>query len=278
MSATVAERLEQVDLKQSPEEQPMAETVDYIRLTNKLFDVCNVRSLEGAGGPSEARRKKNPDLLPFASAEDPRLEFFQEVQDYLRDWYAEVRGDYGSFLSQQTYSALMTNTTSIPAFIKWALEAGIPKVLTSRLQTDDVESANAELRQVGGDRRNPTVAEAFAAIPQVNLAKQCQKLIQHRGSNVDPALLTDPELTSEAAYARRLAALPALPARPEGRKAQPQPQPFVVRSLMAKALHGGAAQEATASPTSAPTWSPSSRPRATRRRSPSWRSSSLPRR
>jgi hypothetical protein len=109
----------------------------------------------------------------------------------------------------------MQNTASIPAFVRWALAAGYDYVLTGILETDDVEAANAELRQAGGDRRNPSFQSVIEAIPQINLAKQSMRLIAlPKGTNVDPQLQLDPSLSTDADWARRLASAPAIQARP----------------------------------------------------------------
>jgi hypothetical protein len=214
----------------------MSETVAFIRYCNRIFDLSNVRSADSKGGsgrPSESRRNLAPDLAPFRSPDDPRLAYFKEFQDYLYAWHEENWkefgiGEYKNFLSSQCYKAAMMNTASIPAFIRWALDTGYDYVLTGILQTDDVESVNAEIRQAGGDRRNPTVQEALNAIPQINLAKQSMKLISlPRGTNVDPQLLADPALASNMAWAKRLASAPAIAARPTtsiaARAAMPKP-------------------------------------------------------
>ena len=44
------------------------ETKKFVEIFNKFFDCLNVRSLE------EHRRKKNPNLKPYRSATDERLE------------------------------------------------------------------------------------------------------------------------------------------------------------------------------------------------------------
>jgi hypothetical protein len=78
----------------------------------RLFDLCNVRSAEGATGPSEGRRTRNPDLLPYRSADDPRLLFFAQLQVYLQDWHSDNARDFGignydNFLSAQCYKVVI---------------------------------------------------------------------------------------------------------------------------------------------------------------------------
>ncbi len=44
------------------------ETANFVQLCNDFFDCCNVRSeLEG-------KKKRNPNLLPYTSVDDPRFE------------------------------------------------------------------------------------------------------------------------------------------------------------------------------------------------------------
>ncbi len=44
------------------------ETANFLQMTNTFFDCCNVRSkVEGV-------RKRNPNLLPYTSIDDPRFE------------------------------------------------------------------------------------------------------------------------------------------------------------------------------------------------------------
>src|SRR5277367_2450822 len=45
-----------------------SETVTFIRMFNRLFDLLNVRSF------AEASRKKNADLMPYTCKEDSRLQ------------------------------------------------------------------------------------------------------------------------------------------------------------------------------------------------------------
>lgn len=238
MSGKMASAMEKLDEQMYPDTRLMSETTKFIRYCNRFFDLCNVRSADSDTSLSESRRTGNTDLAPYRSLDDPRLAFFQEFQagiftlvppyetfrsmfqDYLYYWHTENWrqygiGNYDNFLSSQCYKATMQNTAAIPAFIRWALGAGYAYVLTGILETDDVEAVNAQLRQAGGDRRNPSVQGVLDAIPILNLTKQTQKLIRlPRGANVDPSHLADPALSSQAVLARRLADPTPLPTRP----------------------------------------------------------------
>lgn len=153
-------------------------------------------------------------------------------KDYLYEWKTENMRDFeignDRFISVQCYKATLINTQSIPEFIRWALdEAHFAYILTNRLNTDKVETLHAELRQAGGDRRNVTVADVMHAIPQIALAKQSLKAVSVKGANVDPNVAPDPDLSSRAGYAQRLASAPKLPSRPRHiPSAPPLPPPF----------------------------------------------------
>ena len=64
ISATVGKVMEQYGTEE------MSETSKFCLLFNRFFDCCNVRSL------TEGHQKRNPDLMPYESPDDPRLQVF----------------------------------------------------------------------------------------------------------------------------------------------------------------------------------------------------------
>lgn len=80
MSGRVAAVMEELDEKEFPQQRPMAETIQFIRHSNRFFDLSNVRSAPDAAGRSESVRTRNPDLAPYYRSTDDRLNFFKHFQ------------------------------------------------------------------------------------------------------------------------------------------------------------------------------------------------------
>jgi Transposase protein len=89
-----------------------SETVNFIKIFDKFFDVLNTRHLR------EGIFKRNPDLNPFTSPDDPRLHWLNdEFLGYLEEWKSEVKERPGNFTTQHRSKMLLSRETQEGLFI-----------------------------------------------------------------------------------------------------------------------------------------------------------------
>lgn len=156
LSSTVANALE---LKYGPH---VHETVQFIRLMDKWFDIMNVKNL------NECILKRKPDLAPFRQVDDPRLGWLLgDFLDYFREWKNLVNArdvskseQAAMMLSYQTMQGLEISVKSIVSCIKIVLNEGADFVLTRTFNQDKVEQFFGLLRMRGGANDNPNVRMA----------------------------------------------------------------------------------------------------------------------
>jgi hypothetical protein len=114
--------------------------VSLISSMDKFFDCLNVRSLY------EGKMKKNENLTPYTTVDDPRLFRLQDnILGYLKDWEKSVMEHPGNIplsernkmlLSIQTQIGLNISVKSFVQCIKILLNSGAPFVLTHAFTQD----------------------------------------------------------------------------------------------------------------------------------------------
>ena len=137
----------------------VSETVGFIRVLNKFFDVMNTQSLD------EWKAKRNVDLKPFESVDDVRLVWLQtEFLNYFETWKLMVQEREGDFsktdrnkmmLSYQTLEGISLSTKSIVECVKYMLNVGADFILTRNFNQDKLEQFFGLLRMKGGAMDNP---------------------------------------------------------------------------------------------------------------------------
>ncbi|CAC5374861.1 THAP9 [Mytilus coruscus] len=157
LSSTVANALEMLY------GDNVTETVNFIRVMNRVFDCLNVRSLY------EGRNKRNPDLNPYNSSNDERLGWLKEdFLNYFSEWEQVVMNRVGNFtlkdrkgmlLSHHTITGLKISVHSIVASVKFLLNSGAKFVLTHSFNQNPLEHEFGHYRHRVGDNSNPTVYE-----------------------------------------------------------------------------------------------------------------------
>ena len=157
LSSTVADAVEMLYGENT------AETVKFIRHMNKFFDCMNVHSL------SEAPRKRNENVKPYTSVDDPRIEYLtNEFLKYFDDWKQSVENRRGEFtktemsgmqLSYQTLQGLEITVKSVVACVKYCLNSGMEFVLTERFNQDPLEQHFGIQRTSGGCNNNPNLQQ-----------------------------------------------------------------------------------------------------------------------
>ena len=156
----------------------VGETVGFIRLINKWFDIVNVKNLQEAG------RTRNPNLAPFRSDVDERLEWLlTDFLNYFEEWKVSVENRVGDFrkkdqaqmqLSYQTLQGFIITTKSVVACIKFMLNIGADFVLTRAFNQDKIEQYFGLLRMKGGANDNPNVHVAGHLINRMRLIRTNQ--------------------------------------------------------------------------------------------------------
>lgn len=149
----------------------VSETVNLLSKMDKFFDCLNVRSL------CEGKMKRNSNLNPYTSVNDPRLTWLQDdFLGYIREWEDSVMERPGHIpqnerkkmlLSHQTQTGLNISVKSIIQCVKILLNSGAPFVLTHCFNQDPLEQHFGHYRHKGGSNNNPTVYEVRHTMNQL---------------------------------------------------------------------------------------------------------------
>ena len=234
MSQSVADRMHSVGEQSfGPGNCPYCSTEQYIRTTDVLFDLGNIRSVD-----KEAQTKRKPISEPFRSSSDERLQIFAQTARFFDDWRNEVAespGGWPQYISQTLDRMIQTNCRTFPELISWLLDsAGFAYVLTARLNQDPLESAFADLRSFHGGMRNPTAGPALSSIPVVAAGKAAQAAFKG-STNVDPSLAA--EQSGAAEWAARVADPPRLETRKAAAAARSEEASTATARFGLKVIH-----------------------------------------
>ena len=116
---------------------------NFLRMFNRVWKCFNINT------SSKGNYLNDPDLLPFTSTNDPRLEFLNEFANWLDNWKS-MKSNSGK-LSSQTFQSMSFSCRSLSDLIKHLLSQGFSFVLTATFSSDCIESAFGNYRQsVGG--------------------------------------------------------------------------------------------------------------------------------
>ena len=138
------------------------ETAKLCSLINDFFDMCNVRST------TECTRKRNSNLEPFKSVDDPRLAWMKDCfLQYFEKWLQTIeetdeisKEDKSKmFISKQTFEGYKITVNSIIELIRFLLLNGVKYVLTERFMQDVLEEYFGYQRSHGRRCDNPMASE-----------------------------------------------------------------------------------------------------------------------
>jgi len=102
--------------------------------------------------------KQNDWEKPFESIEDERFIFLTQFLNWLTYWKPVPKN--GGFLTEETHSAMLRQTSVMIEFIKYALvELRIPYVLPGKIQTDMLEKRFGRYRSLSGNNYNISVVQ-----------------------------------------------------------------------------------------------------------------------
>ena len=128
---------------------------------DKFFDIMNTRNFK------ESVKKKNEDVKPFTSPDDPRLRYLtDEFLPYFVEWQRAIDLRPGNFtksdrsemiLSYQTVEGLKITVLSVVECIKYCLNNGMPFVLTEKFNQDAIEQHFGCHRASCGSNSNPSL-------------------------------------------------------------------------------------------------------------------------
>ena len=156
----------------------VSETVCFIRIINKWFDILNVRNLQ------EGQTKRNPNLAPFTDVNDARLQWLvTDFLNYFDEWKHDVENRVGDYsrrdiskmqLSYQTLQGFIISSKSIVACVRYLLDSGADFVLTRAFNQDKIEQYFGLLRMKGGANDNPNVHVAGHLINRMRFVRTNQ--------------------------------------------------------------------------------------------------------
>ena len=140
------------------------ETARLCSMMDSFFDIVNIRN------HNEYKRKLKPNLMPFSSADDPRLAWLtNDFLGYFENWIQSIENRPGNFeksakskmfISWQTYQGLRITVKSIVACIKFLLNNNICKfVYTERFNQDPLENYFGRQRSLGARKDNPSLRD-----------------------------------------------------------------------------------------------------------------------
>ena len=167
LSETVANALELTSRNTT------VETVKFIRHMDKFFDIMNTRNFK------ESVKKKNENVKPFTSPDDPRLRYLtDEFLPYFVEWQRAIDLRPGNFtksdrsemiLSYQTVEGLKITVLSVVECIKYCLNNGMPFVLTEKFNQDAIEQHFGCHRASCGSNSNPSLHQFNSSMQKLRL-------------------------------------------------------------------------------------------------------------
>lgn len=157
---------------------------------NRIFDILNGRH------PDEARRKRNDDVAPLSSPNDPRLEWLlSEGIGFFTDWENDVNASPLSrsekqrrLLSVQTRAGLFVTIHGFVEAVRWFLSQpdAPPYILSSVFNQDRLEAYFGHVRAAGCSNEHPDWNRFQRIASTLNFVKLAD-LKAVRGSNISEA-------------------------------------------------------------------------------------------
>jgi hypothetical protein len=186
LSSTVANALELMY------DSRVQETVKFIRHMDKFFDCLNSRNL------GEGYRKRNDNLKPFSSCDDPRLNYLlEDFLGFFEEWKVSVENRNGNFttgqrskmmLSYQTLEGLEMTAKSIVCLVRYCLNNGMDFVLTEKFNQDPIEQHFGIHRTSNGCNANPNLNQFNNSMVKIRVVGS-QAIAPFRGNTKRQLLL-----------------------------------------------------------------------------------------
>ena len=142
------------------------DTALFIRLITAWWRVVNVKH------PGKGRRLRDSLTMPILQTTEYRLEFFELLSQWLKDWEAmiKVNGGQGG-LTSQTFRSLTPTTTTIPHLARYCLnKLDINYILLGKVQTDNLEKRFGEYRQLSGGNYNISVQQVLESEKKLRIS------------------------------------------------------------------------------------------------------------
>lgn len=159
-----------------------SETAQYILQCNNFFDCMNVRSRKEGG------LKRNDNLLPYVLPNDPRLEIIlKDFLGYFEKWKSSISAESKSvqkkmFISEQTHEGLIITCNSVVELVKYALNKGMPFMLTAKLNQDVLEQHFGRHRSAGRRSDNPTMSAYMTQDNNFRVIRAAQYSLMPKGN------------------------------------------------------------------------------------------------
>ena len=181
LSSTVAADLE------TQSWEGIGETVKFIRMCDKFFDVLN-----GAHS-SQAKRQHKSDLAAYTSLDDPRFDWLSGTcLKYFQDWKEEISAlpvneteKEKKMLSSQTLTGIEITIRAFTGAVKYFLDPahiGGKFVMARAFSQDPLEQEFSKQRAGQGGNRNPNAAKFQSKM--VSLAIQRDLGVKRKRGNV----------------------------------------------------------------------------------------------
>ncbi|KAE8738387.1 hypothetical protein FOCC_FOCC016133 [Frankliniella occidentalis] len=163
LSRSVGQALENLKEDEDFKEIISSELITFIKLSYRFFDCLN-----GSEDLQGLRHKKNDDLFPVTSVDDPRFKFMEEtVLGYFENWKNDVKrreGDYTKedrnrmFISRETFESLYITIHGFCGAVKQCLqELNMKSVNARNFNQDKLEQEFGLFRMAEGAQNNPTL-------------------------------------------------------------------------------------------------------------------------
>jgi hypothetical protein len=137
------------------------ETIKFMNMIRRWWTILNNVNV------TKGLHLRIPDAMPFISEDDMRFDFLdQTFLSYIAKWKKTSKGGK-SFLTQETYNALVTTTRSTVDCIKYLLQLGFEKVLTRRFSSDHIEQFFGQIRQLLGGNYNGDALSVLRAVEKI---------------------------------------------------------------------------------------------------------------
>ena len=162
-------------------------TCNFIDLIIRFWKLFNINNL------TKYINKNDSDSMPFYSPDDPRLIFLEKFADWLDNWKL-IKSNNGK-LSNETFYSVSFSCRSLVSMIKYILSNRLFKyILTSKFQTDCLESRFGHYRQLSGGSYHIDFTQVLASEKKLrfqNMLKIHNKIIDLNAYEDNPEFNND---------------------------------------------------------------------------------------
>lgn len=136
-------------------------TIEFINTITQWWKMVNIKT------PRKGFEHNDIFEVPFTSIDDPRLQYFDKIVEWLQAWKnytLPYKGQRSGKLSEETFCSFLHTTKTLKELIIYNLNVlNKQYVLTGKYQTDPLEGRFGQYRQMHGGNYNISVEQVLKA-------------------------------------------------------------------------------------------------------------------